>query len=368
MAVAKNFEYVIEIVRAEGVSPWYTAAHDEFVLSMDGEVEVHLVKLADPDAVVDPESEGAHRIEGDPDGKKMGRIVLRRGHMAMLPVGAAYRFQANRAVHADDPDHRRTGDGPQMGRDLPALTQSAQRHEEFVMAMKEDCQQAAPARSPIRAACRSPRSSTSIPPTMSTGYKSFKAGSFSFRRDEYFADIDTPKGFHTMPVDAFLRALMRDVAWGFFYGTVNFDQVFGTTNYYGEVDMFLGATNEAYTSAGRDFVERFKSNELMGIFKQMISDWTNEGYDPFAAPMETGVPWGVKNGDNDEAVSRAARHRPPHGRPAGDTPIRTDANGYPVNRMFADVQQDAAGGLCRSPALSMRSRRSTCSAISRART
>ena len=88
-AVAKNFEYVIESVRAEGTSAWYTTAHDEFVLSMDGEVEVHLVKLADPDAAVDPESEGAHKLEGNPDGKKMGRIVLRQGHMAMLPVGAA---------------------------------------------------------------------------------------------------------------------------------------------------------------------------------------------------------------------------------------------------------------------------------------
>ena len=96
-AVAKNFEYVIESVRAEGTSPWFTAAHDEFVLSMDGEVEVHLVKLGDPDAVVDPESEGAHKLEGNPDGKKMGRIVLRKGHMAMLPVGAAYRFQASAA-------------------------------------------------------------------------------------------------------------------------------------------------------------------------------------------------------------------------------------------------------------------------------
>ena len=42
VAVAKNFEYVIEAVRAEGTSPWYATAHDEFVLSMDGEVEVHL--------------------------------------------------------------------------------------------------------------------------------------------------------------------------------------------------------------------------------------------------------------------------------------------------------------------------------------
>ena len=144
-----------------------------------------------------------------------------------------------------------------------------------------------------------------------------------------------------MPVDAFLRALMRDVAWGFFYGTVNFDQVFGTTNYYGEVDMFVGATNEAYTSAGREFIERFKSNDLMDIFKQMVSDWTNEGYDPFAAPMETGVPWGVKNGDNDGAVGRQRVTARRMVGLKGDTPIRTDANGYPVNRMFEDVKQDA---------------------------
>ena len=61
---------------------------------MDNEIEVHLVKLNDPDSVIDPESEGAHKLKGDPDGRKMGRIVLRRGHMALLPVGAAYRFTA----------------------------------------------------------------------------------------------------------------------------------------------------------------------------------------------------------------------------------------------------------------------------------
>ncbi|MBF9033184.1 hydroxyquinol 1,2-dioxygenase [Rhodobacterales bacterium HKCCE2091] len=95
VAVAKNFEYVIESVRAKGISPWYTAAHDEFVLSMDGKCRVDFVKLDDPDAVVDPESEGAHQLSGDPEGKNMGYVVLGRGHMAMLPVGAAYRFSAD---------------------------------------------------------------------------------------------------------------------------------------------------------------------------------------------------------------------------------------------------------------------------------
>jgi hypothetical protein len=97
VAVAKNFEYVIEAVRAEGGSPWYAAAHDEFVTCLDGKVELHLVKLDDPDSVVDPESEGAHRIAGLPEGRKMGRIVLGMGHMALLPVGAAYRFESPKA-------------------------------------------------------------------------------------------------------------------------------------------------------------------------------------------------------------------------------------------------------------------------------
>ena len=172
-----------------------------------------------------------------------------------------------------------------------------------------------------------------------TGYRPFRAGSFSFRRDEYFARIEWPGGTHVLPVDAFLRALMRDVAWGFFYGTVNFDDVIGTVNHYGEVTLFAGTYNDAYRAAGRDFSERFSSDALGPLFKAMVSDWTNAGYDPFAAPMETGVPWGAKNGSNDAAVNRtrvAAKRMV--GLP-GDTPRRTDANGFPVNRMFADVDQ-----------------------------
>ena len=58
------------------------------------------------------------------------------------------------------------------------------------------------------------------------GYRTFTLGSFSFSRDEYFADVRWPKGHHWLPVDAFLRALQRDIAWGFFYGVVNFDRTF----------------------------------------------------------------------------------------------------------------------------------------------
>ena len=56
-------------------------------------------------------------------------------------------------------------------------------------------------------------------PHPQTGYKSFELGKFSFSRDEYFVTISWPareaKLSHTMPVDSFLKALMRDVSWGF---------------------------------------------------------------------------------------------------------------------------------------------------------
>ena len=80
-------------------------------------------------------------------------------------------------------------------------------------------------------------------------YHDFKLGEFSFRRDEYFVYINWPTGEHMMSADAFLRALQRDVAWDFFYGTVNFDGVFGTVNHYGTVDMFAGRHNDAFEPA-----------------------------------------------------------------------------------------------------------------------
>ena len=63
------------------------------------------------------------------------------------------------------------------------------------------------------------------------GYRTFALGGFKFERDEYFAHIAWPGGTHSMPVDLFLRAMIRDLAWSFFYGTVNFDGIFGTTNH-----------------------------------------------------------------------------------------------------------------------------------------
>lgn len=95
VAVGKNLQYVIEAIRAEGTSEWRAAAHDEFALVMDGEVEIRLLKLDDPSSVP-PQKEGSIRLPGKPAGRKMGLVKARRGHMTLLPVGAAYQFHADR--------------------------------------------------------------------------------------------------------------------------------------------------------------------------------------------------------------------------------------------------------------------------------
>lgn len=94
IAVAKNFEYLIECIRAEGISPWRTSNHDEFAVCMDGEVTVELVKLED--ASLNSNVQGSIQLADEPVGKKMGRIHLKRGHQALLPAGSAYRFVATK--------------------------------------------------------------------------------------------------------------------------------------------------------------------------------------------------------------------------------------------------------------------------------
>jgi hypothetical protein len=93
VAVGKNLEYVLEVLRAEGTSEWRATPHDEFALVMDGEV---VVELLDPDEQqVDPSAQGSIGLPGEPAGKRMGRVIARRGHMAMLPAGKCYRFDCS---------------------------------------------------------------------------------------------------------------------------------------------------------------------------------------------------------------------------------------------------------------------------------
>jgi hypothetical protein len=89
-----NQIYVLEAIRAEGSSPWYTCAHDEFALCMDREVDVHLARLERP--AVDPDRNGAVVLGHPPTGPRMGWVRARRGHQVLLPANCAYRFEAAR--------------------------------------------------------------------------------------------------------------------------------------------------------------------------------------------------------------------------------------------------------------------------------
>ncbi|HEY1124547.1 MAG TPA: hydroxyquinol 1,2-dioxygenase [Sphingobium sp.] len=90
VAVVQNLEYVAEVMRVEGDSPWFAAPHDEFALVMDGEVTFNFVKLAD--GQVPGHEGGAIQLGAKPNGPVMGRVTARRGHQVLLPEGAAYQL------------------------------------------------------------------------------------------------------------------------------------------------------------------------------------------------------------------------------------------------------------------------------------
>ncbi len=62
IAVAKNFEYVLEAVRVEGTSGWRACTHDQSALVLDGEVEFTLRAL---NAVPELPASGSVSIGGD---------------------------------------------------------------------------------------------------------------------------------------------------------------------------------------------------------------------------------------------------------------------------------------------------------------
>jgi hypothetical protein len=91
VVVGKNIDYVQEVMRAEGVSPWFACGHDEFALCMDGEVTVEFIKLKTPP---DADKNGAVLAGDAPKGTRMGLVKLKRGHQVLLGAGNAYRFTA----------------------------------------------------------------------------------------------------------------------------------------------------------------------------------------------------------------------------------------------------------------------------------
>jgi len=164
-----------------------------------------------------------------------------------------------------------------------------------------------------------------------------------------------------MDAGSLLRALMRDVAWGFFYGWVNFDKVFGTVNHYRTVDVFAGTYSGAMKVAGIDLTENFPTDQVRQKFESMLADWTNQGFDPFVAPQETGSPYGRKHGDNLPAITRTRElaHRCVGLR--GDLPLRSVSAVHQSTGplpMFRRTRRSSTP----SPVLKMKCMPSTCPA------
>lgn len=170
-------------------------------------------------------------------------------------------------------------------------------------------------------------------------YFQFKIGAFEFKRDEYFAHISWPGGAHSMPVESFLRAMIRDVAWNFFYGTVFFDDTIGTTNQYGRVEFFAARNRDVAGMMQHRYSEFFDTPYIKNIFQKILDDWTNEEFDPLAAPRETGRASGWKNGNNHKSLMRERVTAKRMVGIPGDASLRSDLNGYPVNPHFKDVDQ-----------------------------
>jgi hypothetical protein len=95
VAVGQNRQYVLEVLRAEGTSPWRTCGHDQSALVMDGQVLVELAQPG-PQQQAPPGQGGSVGVVGEPGGVRMGLVVAGRGHLVLLPAGACYRLRASR--------------------------------------------------------------------------------------------------------------------------------------------------------------------------------------------------------------------------------------------------------------------------------
>lgn len=95
IVVAKNLEFTIECMRAEGESPWFICAHDETALLMQGKMSTRFVQADDSSILPPADKDGAILLNGTPTGKTMGHVNASRGHLTLLPANAAYQFNAS---------------------------------------------------------------------------------------------------------------------------------------------------------------------------------------------------------------------------------------------------------------------------------
>ncbi|VVO00023.1 hypothetical protein PS708_02576 [Pseudomonas fluorescens] len=174
--------------------------------------------------------------------------------------------------------------------------------------------------------------------TLDTEYQLFSLGQFSFSRDNNFAIIRWPGGVHYMHVELFLSAMVRDLGWEFLYGWIFFDDIFGTINYYGKVEVFAGTHHPSYKKAGIAYHETFDTEQVLEVFQGIANDWINEGYDPLCVPRETGSAHGPKGRPARISLTRGFTQPAKRmlGLP-GDAVARSSASGQPISESFKDL-------------------------------
>ncbi|PXX62286.1 hypothetical protein DFR70_107153 [Nocardia tenerifensis] len=173
------------------------------------------------------------------------------------------------------------------------------------------------------------------------GYRRFDLGSFQFTRDEYFARITWPTGSHLMEVGQFLHVLVRTMGQDFFFGWVFFDDVFGTVNHYGKIELFAGTYSPAHRAAGAAHSEYHTAEDMHALFHAIATDWISAGYDPMADSADAGSPFGPKGAPATASLSRGFTPIPKRMLGlAGDVPARSEEAGQHVNRAFADMYLD----------------------------
>lgn len=173
------------------------------------------------------------------------------------------------------------------------------------------------------------------------GYETFTLGGFKFSRDENFAIIDWGTARHHIHIDLFLNALARDLGWRFLYGWIFFDDVFGTVNHYGTVEIFAGIHHPAYRDAGVSYMENFSTDDALTVFEAIVRNWVNAGFDPLSVPKETGTSVGPKGQSASTDLQRGFTTAPRRmlGLPDDVSP-RSEAAGQPVNPSFSDLRLD----------------------------
>ena len=143
-----------------------------------------------------------------------------------------------------------------------------------------------------------------------------------------------------MPIDAFLRALMRDVAWGFFYGTVNFDNVFGTVNHYGTVECSSASSTRPTAAATATTSRRSSRRTSKATFEEMLDDWTQRRLRSVRGAGRDRQRVRRQEGQQHQGDQARSASSPTAWSACPATSAYRDASSFPLNRQFLDVPTD----------------------------